>query len=274
MTRVQELAARYGLPRGVVELLAVEHQGDLDSLAAALAAQQHALLGFSGGATEQQQQAAAAAAAAATAATASQPRSLLPTVPEPLGQAGGGLFGTLVAGVGGEASLYADSWGASTASLDTASSSGAGCYSAFGFGFTEAALHAVHGRGASTSGSSVFGDLGGPASQEQPLAAAASIWGSGGGSLGAGGGLLSGSAAGAGFGTLGGSFDSLQPSSTQSLLEGPRPPPGFLPFPGAGGSSLQQQLRPQQPFSGLPLWGSTGGVGQSTVSTSDSLLVR
>jgi hypothetical protein len=274
LTCLQELQVRHGLPAGAVEALAVEHRGDLDSLAASLGQQQqqqqHAGLAYN----QQQQQ---------------------------VRQPSGGLFGGLAPTA--EQSFSVDSWGQSlggTTSQDTASSSGngasgGGCFSAFGFsGFAEAALHAVHG-GRGSSGSAAQGGLlggggggegaGTPTSRGHPPLGS-SIWGSSGGGslnapLGAGlssegppggygsethllsllgvtdaaAGAPSGTASGSGFGLLG-SFDALQPSSAQGIFD-PRMSAassagggGFLPF-GGGAGSLQPQ---HQPFSGLPLW--------------------
>lgn len=203
---------------------------------------------------------------------------------------GGGLFGMLG---GGDACFAADSWG-QTASLDSASTGraaagGTGCYSAFGFGgLATAALNAVH--GAASGSSSLFGGsacegLGTPTSREQPSAALNGIWGNSGDASSAG-------TCGSGFGLLG-SFDSLQPSSMQGVFESHSPGPAgsLLPFPGGGGLQpfpsgvhppQQQQLggggwqsseggahgslpHSQQPFSGLPLWGATGGAGAAAV---------
>lgn len=147
----QDLQARYSLTPAAVQLLVVEHQGDLDALAASLSQQHQAMLAFdsSGGAAQQQPQHAVQQAAAQQAQqqqVQQQEVRHLVLQPEPFGAAGSGLFGTLGGSVRSPFSL--DSWGgAATASVDTAST-GAGCYSAFGFGgLAEAALHAVHGGG-------------------------------------------------------------------------------------------------------------------------------
>ncbi len=133
---------RYSLTPAAVQMLVVEHQGDLDALAASLAQQHQAMLAFGGGSDAAQQQ-----PQQAQQAQHQQQRHVV-LQPEPLGAgaSGGGLFGTL--GGAAQSPFTLDSWGgAATASVDSASS-GAGCYSAFGFGgLAEAALHAVHGGG-------------------------------------------------------------------------------------------------------------------------------
>ena len=123
-------------------MLVVEHQGDLDALAASLAQQHQAMLAFDSSSAAQQQP----QQAQQQQAQQQQATRHVALQQDPFG-ASSGLFGTL--GGSAQSPFSLDSWGgAATASLDTASSSGAGCYSAFGFGgLAEAALHAVHGGG-------------------------------------------------------------------------------------------------------------------------------
>jgi hypothetical protein len=298
LTCLQELQARHSLPPGAVEVLAVEHRGDLDSLAASLEQQQQQQLPHAGLAYNQQQQQHYQQQQQQPASQqVRQPAAAHAELP------GGGLFGGLA--LTAEQSFSVDSWGQSlggTTSQDTASSSGnggggGGCFSAFAFsGFAEAALHAVHGGGSAAQGGLLGGGEGAgtPTSRGHPPLGS-SIWGSSGGGGGLasplGGGLSSegppggygsethllsllgvsdaaagasaGTATGSGFGLLG-SFDALQPSSTQGIFD-PRVPAAasaggsagggaaFLPFGGSGGGGLQPQAQ-HQPFSGLPLW--------------------
>ena len=276
---LQDLATRYGLAASTAQQLVVERQGDLDGLAASLAQQQAATLGY--GASQQQPQ------QPAGAAQQQQPGALLPSEP-----AGAGLFGTL----GGGDSAYSggglESWGAATACLDSASShagAGASCFSAFGFGgFAEAALHAVHGGGG--GGAPASGLLGGgavtPSSRDHVSTLGSGIWGN----------TSTSSAAQDAYSSddhllamLGVHADGgvAAPSSSSSSSS------AFLPFPGASALPPPPQAPPQaqqwlsgeglahQPaFVQSSLWGAAGASGSGMLAGGGStdqnqnLLVR
>ncbi|KAI3430542.1 hypothetical protein D9Q98_005135 [Chlorella vulgaris] len=301
LQELQDLQVRYGLPPGGVEVLAVEHQGDLDSLAASLAAQQHSssVAAYSAAHSQQQQQPQAQ----------QQQQQQVSSFGDTLGGGSGlgGLFGSLAPPADSSQSYSVDSWGTNT-------------FSAFGFGgFTEAAVHAVHGGGlpaAEQHGGSLLGgggmaasSLGGsPTSHSlHSSVLGTSIWGSNpaalattAGSGGAGYGsdahmltLLGvaeasavSSSSGSGFGLLG-AFDPLQPSSSQSIFDSNPQQQQYLahqqPVRAGGdsgwhsgdafgtGSGLQHQ---QAGLAALPLWGTGLGTGRGGGGDELPVLVR
>lgn len=261
----------------------MEHQGDLDSLAASLAHQASTL--DSPGASQQQHGAQAQHAQQQQAPGA--------------GTLAGGLFGALAppASEGSQQQSYsADSWGPAS-----------GTFSAFGFGgFAEAALHAVHGpsllgSGADSSSlmSAASGGLagsiwgGGATPSSSGLQAAASGYTSdaqllsllGVSDQAAGAAAASQASSSGSYGLLG-AFDALQPGvASQSVFAQPAArslDPAHQQLGGSGGWPSGEGLggvaampHPQSALASLPLWsqGSSGLGGLSQPDNQD-LLVR